>query len=77
MKRIVLILLVSSVYLVHQDFWNWTRAEPLLFDFLPIGLWFHAAYSLLASALMWLLVKFAWPKSLEEIERKLPETDTR
>jgi Protein of unknown function (DUF3311) len=77
MKPIVLIVVVSAVYLVHQDFWNWTGVEPLLFGFLPIGLWYHAAYSLLASALMWLLVKFAWPKSLEEIERKLPETDRR
>jgi Protein of unknown function (DUF3311) len=76
-KRTVLVLVVSAVYLLHQDFWNWTRVEPLLFGFLPIGLWYHAAYSLLASALMWLLVKFAWPKSLEEIERKLPESDAR
>jgi hypothetical protein len=76
-KRTLLVLAVSAVYLLHQDFWNWTRAEPLLFGFLPVGLWYHAAYSLLASALMWLLVKFAWPKSLEEIERKLPESDTR
>lgn len=76
-KGILLTLMVSAVYLVHQDFWNWTRVEPLLFGFLPVGLWYHAAYSLLASALMWLLVKFAWPKSLEEIERKLPESDKR
>ena len=77
MKPILLILAVFALYLAHQDFWNWMRVEPLLFDFLPIGLWYHAAYSLLASAVMWLLVKFAWPKSLEEIERKLPPTDPR
>jgi hypothetical protein len=76
-KRILLVLGSFAVYLVHQDFWNWTRAEPLLFGFLPVGLWYHVAYSLLASALMWLLVKFAWPKSLEDIEKKLPATDTR
>jgi hypothetical protein len=76
-KRTLLVLVVSAVYLVHHDFWNWTRVEPLLFGFLPVGLWYHALYSLLASALMWLLVKFAWPKSLEEIKRKLPESDAR
>jgi Protein of unknown function (DUF3311) len=76
-KRILLVLGISAVYLVHQDFWNWTRVEPLLFGFLPIGLWYHAAYSLLASALMWLVVKFAWPRSLEDIEKKLPATGTR
>jgi hypothetical protein len=77
MKRILLVLGISAVYLAHQDFWNWTRVEPLLFGFLPIGLWYHAAYSLLASALMWLVVKFAWPRSLEDIEKKLPATGTR
>ena len=76
-KGILLVLGISAVYLVHQDFWNWTRVEPLLFGFLPIGLWYHAAYSLLASALMWLLVKFAWPRSLEDIEKNLPATGTR
>jgi Protein of unknown function (DUF3311) len=77
MKRTLLVLAVIGVYLIHQDFWNWAQAEPLLFGFLPIGLWYHAVYSLLASALMWLLVKFAWPKSLEEIERKQRDSDAR
>ena len=77
MKWILLILILSSVYLAHQDFWNWTRVEPLLFGFLPIGLWYHVVYSLLVSALMWLLVTFAWPKSLEDIESKLPASDPR
>jgi hypothetical protein len=76
-KGTLLVLIVFAVYLLHQDFWNWTRVEPLLFGFLPVGLWYHAAYSLLASALMWLLVRFAWPKSLEEIKRKPPESDER
>ncbi|MGA7393976.1 MAG: DUF3311 domain-containing protein [Terrimicrobiaceae bacterium] len=76
-KRTLLVLVVTAVYLLHQDFWNWTRVEPLLFGFLPVGLWYHAAYSLLASVLMWLLVKFAWPKSLEELGRRGPESDAR
>jgi len=77
MKQALLILLIAAVYLAHHDFWNWTRIEPLLFGFLPVGLWYHGAYCLVASALMWLLVKFAWPKSLEEIERNPPEGDAR
>jgi hypothetical protein len=73
--NVTILVLVTAVYLLHQDFWNWTRIEPLLFGFLPAGLWYHAAYALLASALMGLLVKFAWPKSLEEIELQPPESD--
>lgn len=60
--------MVITIFLLHQDFWNWKKAEPLVFGFLPIGLAYHAAYSLLASAMMWILVKLAWPRGLDEME---------
>lgn len=68
MKFTLLTLLTLAVYALHQDFWNWDKAEPLLFGFVPIGLAYHAAYSLAAAALMWIFVKFAWPKHLERTE---------
>jgi hypothetical protein len=37
-----------------------------VFGFLPIGLAYHAAYSILASVMMAILVAVAWPKHLEE-----------
>jgi hypothetical protein len=69
--------MVVAIYLLHQDFWNWRTAHPLLFGFLPIGLAYHAAYSILAAIMMAVLVKFAWPKHLENVEPKdtgRPET---
>ena len=71
-KATFLGLLVFIVYLLHQDFWNWKTAEPLVFGFLPVGLAYHAGYSILASVTMAVLVKLAWPKHLEEIETKPP-----
>jgi hypothetical protein len=68
LKTFVLTLLVVAVYLLHQDFWNWNKAEPLVFGFLPIGLAYHAGYSILAAILMAVLVKFAWPRHLENVE---------
>lgn len=68
MKRYSLILLVVTVYVLHQDFWNWRRIEPLVFAFLPIGLAYHVAYSILAASMMAVLVRFAWPKHLEKVE---------
>ncbi len=68
MKPFLLTLLTVTVYLLHQDFWNWDKAEPLVFGFVPIGLAYHAAYSLAAAALMWVFVKFAWPAHLEKVE---------
>ena len=67
-RALLLTLLVVVVYVLHQDFWNWTRAEPLIFGFLPIGLAYHAGYSILAAATMAVLVKFAWPKHLENVQ---------
>jgi Protein of unknown function (DUF3311) len=69
-KVITLTVLILVVYFLHQDFWNWKRAEPLVFGFLPIGLAYHAAYSVLAALLMAVLVKFAWPKHLEHPDAK-------
>jgi len=70
MKKPLLVLLVLAVYVLHQDFWNWKKTEPLVFGFLPIGLAYHAGYSVLAALLMWVLVRFAWPKELEQMERE-------
>jgi len=72
MKKLLLTLLVITVYLLHQDYWNWKQATPLVFGFLPIGLAYHAGYSFLAAITMALLVKFAWPAHLENVQ---PETE--
>lgn len=65
MKRTLLIAAVVAMYLLHQDLWFWRRATPLVFGFLPVGLAYHAAFSLVAAVLMWLLVRHAWPAHLE------------
>ena len=39
----------------------------------PIGLAYHAGYSVACSVLMFLLVKFAWPKHLEQYEALPPQ----
>ncbi len=65
MRRGVLILLVVLLYALHQDVWFWRTPHPLVLGFLPIGLFYHAVYSVAASLLLWLLVKYAWPAHLE------------
>ena len=66
-KKVVLSLLVLAVFLLHQDFWNWRKSD-LVFGFLPIGLAYHAAYAILSAVMMWVLVRFAWPRELDEME---------
>lgn len=73
MKRALLILAVVIVYILHQDFWLWRKSEPLLFGVLPPGLWYHAAFTIVVTILMCLLVRFAWPTELErEAESENP-----
>jgi hypothetical protein len=73
-KAVVLTVLILVVYVLHQDFWNWNKAEPLVFGFLPVGLAYHAGYSILAAGLMAVLVKVAWPKHLENVQPRNPES---
>jgi hypothetical protein len=65
MRRWVLALTVVVFYVLHQDTWFWDTARPLVFGFLPIGLFYHAAYSVAIAGLMVVLVRYAWPSRLE------------
>jgi hypothetical protein len=64
-RRTLLAAAIILLYAAHQDLWFWRTARPLVFGFLPIGLAYHAAYCLLAAALMWALTRYAWPDHLE------------
>lgn len=68
MKTLLLTVLVAAFYALHQDFWNWRKTEPLALGFLPVGLWYHALYSVGAAVVMAVLVRFAWPRHLETVE---------
>jgi hypothetical protein len=58
-------LVVAAVYVLHQDLWFWRAARPLVFGFLPIGLFYHAAYTVAVSLVLGWLVKRHWPSHLE------------
>ncbi|MBN1443317.1 MAG: DUF3311 domain-containing protein [Planctomycetes bacterium] len=62
-RRIVAIAAVA-LFILHQDFWFW-ESTALVFGFLPIGLAYHALYSILAAGLWAAAVKFAWPDHIE------------
>ena len=59
-------IIVGALYVLHQDFWFWRTAHPLVLGFLPIGLVYHACYTAVTALVMWLLAKQAWPSHLEE-----------
>ena len=61
-KRIIIVLAIVLAFL-HQDTWNWGN-DGLVFGFMPVGLFYHACYSLVAAILWAFAIKFAWPKDL-------------
>jgi hypothetical protein len=63
--RSVAVAAVILLYVLHQDFWFWHVARPLVFGFLPIGLFYHVAFTVATAGVLWLLVKIAWPAHLE------------
>jgi len=65
MKRALLLIVVGVLYVLHQDSWFWREARPLVFGFIPIGLFYHACYTVVTALVMWMLVKHAWPSHLE------------
>jgi hypothetical protein len=66
MKRSLLVIAIIALYLLHQDSWFWRAYAPIVFGFLPVGLFYHLCYTLVISVLMWALVKYAWPSHLEK-----------
>lgn len=65
-----LVLLVF--FALHQDVWFWRTADPLVFGVLPVGLAWHAGYTLAVSVVMAILVKRAWPSHLEAAGEREP-----
>lgn len=65
-------LLVLLLIVLRNDGWNWRASRPLLLGVIPIGLWWQMMVSLLASAMMALMVRFAWPAHLEHVKPELP-----
>lgn len=63
---LLLTVVVVVVLVLRHDYWNWRTARPLLFGFLPVGLWWQGLVSILACLMMWLMVRFAWPGHIEE-----------
>ena len=69
MSRILLTAAVLALYALHQDVWFWREARPLVFGFMPIGLFYHVAYTLAVTVVLWLLVRHAWPDHLDTGQR--------
>ncbi|XAM00188.1 DUF3311 domain-containing protein [Phycisphaeraceae bacterium D3-23] len=75
MGRYTIWIAALLLFVLHQDFWNWGN-RSLVFGFMPVGLAYHAGYSV-AAALLWAAaVRFAWPSDVEAWAEDAPaDTD--
>jgi hypothetical protein len=58
--------LLLLLYVLHTDVWYWD--DPRIVAGLPIGVTYHVAWMLAVSAAFWLVVQYAWPQHLEDID---------
>ena len=59
----VLYLALFVLYLLHNDLWFWNDSRLVLG--LPIGLFYHVCFIIVTALVLYLLVKFTWPRHLE------------
>ncbi len=64
-KTGIIFLIFLALAVLHQDFWNWDNAN-LVFGFMPVGLFYHACYSLVAALFWGTVMTVAWPSHLEK-----------
>lgn len=67
-------LLAVVLLVIHQDFWWWDDAS-LIAGILPVGLAFHAFFSIAAAITWGLAIKFAWPHHLERLAEDEPAAE--
>ena len=73
MKKVVVALFVIML-IIHQDIWFWSDAS-LVFGFMPIGLFYHALFSIGCAVLGALAIKFLWPTEAEAHSETAVEED--
>ena len=53
-----------ALLVLHQDFWNWSNEDVFAWG-MPIGLFYHAFFSIACACLgVWAVLR-AWPKDWE------------
>lgn len=65
MRTAVIVTVFIVLAALHQDCWNWGNGD-LVFGVFPVGLAYHAIYSIVVAVFWAFVVKFAWPTRLEE-----------
>jgi len=66
-RHLLITTLVLLVLILRHDFWWWDE-RWLVFDFMPIGLFYQACVSVAAAAVWYLATRIAWPLDDHEVD---------
>jgi len=66
MKPLLYIWLIA-LFILHFDFW-FADSTVLVFGFIPGGLFYQMAFTMVAALTWFLICKYCWPDDLEEDE---------
>ena len=61
-RRSLVALALIPLLVLHQDWWFWDDDRTLVLGFMPVGLAWHAGYTLVLSVFWWWAGRFAWPE---------------
>lgn len=75
MSRPLLVAAGIALLILHHDWWFWDSTH-LLLGFLPIGMAYHIAYSVAASAFWACVVIWAWPRRIDALEPESANAST-
>lgn len=71
MARVIVYGLIILLAILHQDFWWWDDSATLVFGFVPVGLAWHVAVSIMAAGLWAAAVVFCWPQDVDVQEAEV------
>lgn len=71
----LLYLVLVILYILHNDLWFWDNPELVLG--IPIGLFYHILYCFAASIMLFLLIKYAWPEIVKEVDSGASEPNNK
>ena len=64
MKRRLVLLAAAALFVMHHDFW-WWDSTAIVLGFLPVGMAYHAGFSLATALLAYAATRHAWPDDTE------------
>ena len=63
--KLAIVAVFVFMLLIHQDFWSW-GSDELVFGYMPVGLFYHALFSIFCAILGGLAIRYAWPHEMEK-----------